>query len=42
MDLIIELKEQIKEWRRQQDILEDMIEAAYNRIDTCQDSQEVA
>jgi len=42
MDLIIELKEQINEWRRQQDLLEDMIEEAYNRIDMHQDSQEVA
>lgn len=28
-----ELLEQIKEWRRQQDMYEDMIEATYNRID---------
>jgi hypothetical protein len=28
-----ELLEQIKEWCRQQDILEEMIEEAYRRID---------
>lgn len=33
MSIKQELLEQIKEWRRQQDILEDMIEEAYNRID---------
>lgn len=28
-----ELLEQIKEWRRQQEIIEDMIEEAFKRID---------
>lgn len=33
LDIIKELKEQISEWRSQQDRLEDMIEEAYKRID---------
>lgn len=39
-----ELRGQIKEWQREMDMLEDMIENAYNRIDELEqdDSSEVA
>lgn len=39
MDIMTELEEQIQGWRREQELIEDMIQEAHDRIDNLHNSE---